>query len=78
METTVKIKNPAIRCYSKTDLAMLYFPDAKPHTALCRLSRWIKKCTALADALASLHLSPSKAFFRPKEVECIFEYLGEP
>jgi hypothetical protein len=57
---------------------MLYFPDAKPHTALCRLSRWIKKCTALADALASLHLSPSKAFFRPKEVECIFEYLGEP
>jgi hypothetical protein len=34
METTVKIKNPAIRCYSKTDLAMLYFPEAKPHTAL--------------------------------------------
>jgi hypothetical protein len=67
-----------IRCYRKTDLARLYFPDSEIHAALTRLRRWIKNSKGLSEELASYELSPSRAFLRPKEVECIFRYFGEP
>jgi hypothetical protein len=67
-----------IRCYRKTDLARLYFPDSEIHAALTRLKRWIKNCKGLSEELASYDLGPSKTFLRPREVACIFRYFGEP
>ena len=40
-----------IRCYSKQELAMLYFPDAAPHVAVNRLTGWIRRCRPLDAAL---------------------------
>ena len=33
-----------IRCYSKRELAMMYFPNLTPHTATNKLVRWIAHC----------------------------------
>ena len=40
-----------LRCYRKSELAMLYFPDFTPHAALQHLRRWILRCAELHEAL---------------------------
>ena len=67
-----------IRSYSKSELAMLYFPDADSHTATIRLMRWIRRCPELRDRLAGCHSSKFAKFFTAKEVRLIQEYMGEP
>jgi len=67
-----------IRSYSKQELAMLYFPDSDPHTAVNRLMSWVKRCKPLRDALAACHGSKYSKFFTTREIKLIIEYLGEP
>ena len=45
-------KEFTIRSYPKSELALLYFPDATPHVALNRLNSWIRRCPPLVDALS--------------------------
>ncbi len=52
-----------IRSYAKSELAMLYFPDASPHVALNRLNGWIRRCEELRKALAGCHQSTRAKFF---------------
>ena len=57
------VKPFEIRSYGKSELAMLYFPDAKTKKgAMNNLNYWINYCTEL----------------RRREVELIVEYLCEP
>ena len=67
-----------VRSYPKSELAMLYFPDATPHVALNRLNAWIRRCEELSDALAGCHQSTHAKFFSVQSVRLIVEYLGEP
>ena len=67
-----------IRSYPKSELALLYFPDADPHVALNRLNSWIRRCHDLDGALQRCHLSPRAKFFSAQAVRLIVEYLGEP
>ena len=68
-----------IRSYPKSELALLYFPDASnPHTALNRLNGWIRRCPDLHEALHYCHQSPKAKFFSAQAVRLIVEYLGEP
>ena len=67
-----------IRSYAKSELAMLYFPDASPHVALNRLNGWIRRCEELRKALAECHQSARAKFFSAQSVRLIVEYLGEP
>ena len=67
-----------IRSYAKSELAMLYFPDASPHVALNRLNGWIRRCEELRKALAGGHQSTHAKFFSAQSVRLIVEYLGEP
>ena len=67
-----------IRSYAKSELAMLYFPDASPHVALNRLNGWIHRCEELRKALAGCHQSTHAKFFSAQSVRLIVEYLGEP
>lgn len=67
-----------IRSYPKSELALLYFPDADPHVALNRLNSWIRRCRDLDEALQHCHLSPRAKFFSAQAVRLIVEYLGEP
>ena len=67
-----------IKCYPKSELALMYFPDSEPHVALNHLNSWIKRCQPLTDALAGCYQSHHAKFFSAQAVRMIVEYLGEP
>ena len=67
-----------IRIYSKQELALMYFPKSKPHTAVNRLMRWIGRCGQLRSALEAAHYSPSNRHFTARQVQLIVDYLGSP
>ena len=68
-----------IRSYGKSELAMLYFPDAKTKKgALNNLNYWIDYCPELRDKLHALNSPPHAHRFTRREVELIVEYLCEP
>ena len=67
-----------IRCYSKRELAMMYFPNLTPHAATNKLARWINSCRELDDTLRAIGYTPQRRFYSSKEVRLIVESLGEP
>lgn len=68
-----------IRCYTKKELALCYFPaTSNPHTAVNHLMAWIRRCRPLSAALAEAGYEKSVKVFSPKEVRLIVEYLGAP
>lgn len=69
----------SIKSYGKSELALLYFPDAATALgALSNLNAWIKGNKQLSTELKSCGMPPKSKFFTPKEVSLIFHYLGEP
>ena len=62
----------------KSELAQLYFPGSSAHTAVNRLTSWIRRCPELVDALEACHQPKYAKFYSAQAVRCIFEYLGEP
>lgn len=68
-----------IKSYPKSELAMLYFPDAStPHIAQNHLNAWIKRCKPLKKKLDSCHQSPYAKYYSASQVRLITEYLGDP
>ena len=67
-----------IRIYSKQDLALMYFPGSKPHTAVNRLMRWIGRCGQLRSALEAAHYYPHSRHFTARQVQLIVDFLGPP
>lgn len=63
----------------KNELAMKYFPNATtPKLARDNLTRWINRCKPLKRELIKQHYNPHEWNYTPKQVELIYEYLGEP
>ena len=72
----MKISN---RMYSKTELGLLFFPEANSKaTARRHLMDWIKRCIPLWDELKKQGYLVGCQYFSPRQVAVIFEYLGEP
>ena len=67
-----------VRAYGKQQLAICYFPDSDPTTAVKHLMRWIHNCHALADELTACGYRTTAKVFTPRQVRLITEYLGEP
>lgn len=68
-----------VKAYGKSELAMLYFPDAgSAHTAVNHLMSWIHRNPELSEGLMKMGYRKSDKFFTPKQVAVIAEYLGEP
>ena len=67
-----------IRPYTKKELALMYFPDSQPRTAVNHLMAWIRRCTPLWLKLRSIGYQPTSKVFTPREVRAIVEQLGEP
>ena len=71
--------NYEIRTYGKSELAMLYFPNALTTAgAMNNLNSWIRGCRPLHEAIRGCGMPPKSKFFTPREVALLFEYLGEP
>lgn len=68
-----------VKAYGKSELAMLYFPDAgSAHTAVNHLMSWIHRNPELSEELMKMGYRKSDKFFTPKQVAVIAGYLGEP
>lgn len=77
MEKEEKFK---VRCYGKSELAMMYFPYLRPEIALQKLKRWIRKCKTLLQELTKEEYGyrASDKNYTAREVKLIVHYLGEP
>lgn len=62
-----------VRCYGRTELAQLYFPDMLPQSAYRKLLSWLRLNPRLR------HLARSRQrTFTPAQVARIVRELGEP
>lgn len=68
-----------IRTYGKSELAMLYFPNAiTTNGALSNLNFWIRRNSSLTEALHQCGMPLKSKSFTPREVALIVQYLGAP
>ena len=67
-----------IRTYTKKELALMYFPESMPRTAVNHLMVWICRCDPLWEELMKMGYCKTSKSFSPKQVKTIVEYLGEP
>ena len=67
-----------IRMYTKKELALMYFPESYPRTAVNHLMVWIRRCDPLWNELLDMGYRKTSKAFSPKQVKAIVEYLGEP
>ena len=67
-----------IRAYTKQELAKMYAPRLTKKSAGKRLSQWIKLCRPLWEELIKTGYNPLQRILNPRQVELIFQYLGEP
>ena len=67
-----------IRNHSKTEPALLYFPDSHHHTASNHLMRWINRNRELCQALEARGYYRTSKHFTSIQVSIIFDYIGEP
>jgi len=67
-----------IRAYTKKELALMYFPDSTPRTAVSHLMGWIRRCTQLWELLQETGYEANCKTFTPRQVRAIIEQLGEP
>ena len=71
-------KDFKIRAYTKKELALMYFPDSNPRSAVNHLMAWIHRCPELWSKLQAMGYYVNSKGFTPREVRVIVEYLGEP
>ena len=67
-----------IRTYTKKELALMYFPDSNPRTAVNHLMSWIRRCPPLWRQFQATGYSATSKTFTPRQVRAIVEELGEP
>lgn len=62
---------------SKQGLAKMYFPNKKKKQAVRKLREWINHSPELCAKLKELGYDHTQSV-TPKQIEAIFNYLGEP
>ena len=69
-----------IKTYQKSHLARLFSPELSQESANRRLRRWINGDRKLCEELRKVGFFDHQRdhFFTKKEVELLFEYIGEP
>lgn len=67
-----------VRAYGFRELAQLYLPNIKPHSASLRLKAWIEGSPGLVQKLKELGFKPRIKVLTPEIVRVIVEHLGAP
>ena len=67
-----------IRAYTKKELALMFFPDSTPETAVKHLMALIRRNDMLWDELQSIGYYPKCKTFTPRQVQSIVDWLGAP
>ena len=69
---------PTLSSYTKSELAQLYFPGAPRSSALRLLHKYITSAHGLLPALERVGYQRASRRLTRRQVQLIFEYLGEP
>ena len=64
--------------YSMKELAGMYFPHSSARSASVQLKRWFVYNKILMEALTNAGYVSGQKLLTPKQVQLIFEMLGEP
>ena len=67
-----------IRVYTKKELALMFFPDSTPGTAVKHLMVTIRRNDMLWDELQAMGYYNRRKTFTPREVRAIVDWLGAP
>ena len=67
-----------IQSLTKSELAQLYFPGAPRSSALRLLHKYITSAHGLLTALEQVGCQRASRRLTRRQVQLIFEYLGEP
>ena len=67
-----------MKSYTKKELALLYFPDSPPDTAVKHLMTLIRRNDMLWDELQQMGYYSHSKTFSPRQVQAIFDWLGAP
>lgn len=67
-----------IRAHGFRELAQLYLPNIKPHSASLRLKAWIESSPGLQEKLFKLGFKPRIKVLTPEMVRIIVLQLGMP
>ena len=67
-----------IRTYTKKELALMYFPESYPRTAVNHLMAWIRRCDPLWGKVRKMGYCKTSKAWSPEQVKAIGEDLGEP
>jgi|GEM_PF-26128 len=63
---------------SKTELALLYFPNVSPANALRSFMRLINSHPYLIGELKKTNYKKHNHVLTPRQISCIIQHLGEP
>ena len=74
----MKMEDFKIRTYTKKELALMYFPESYPRTAVNHLMVWIRCCDPLWEKRLKMGYCKTSKSLSPKQVKAIVDYLGEP
>ena len=72
------IQDFKIKAYTKKELALRFFPQSNPRTAVNHLMAWIRRCHPLWQELLATGYEPTCKALTPRQVKLITEMLGEP
>ena len=67
-----------MKTYTKKELALLYFPDSTPDTAVKHLMTLIRRNDMLWDELQSMGYRSKSKTFTPRQVAAIVDWIGAP
>lgn len=67
-----------VRAYSKSELALMYFPTVQQRCAVRMLMRWIKRVPGLTERMQRCGYSRFDKMFSPQQVRMIVAAVGEP
>lgn len=71
-------ETPAAKAYTKSELALMYFPQSETHAAVNHLMSWIKQCPELMAALYATGYKTTNKMFTPRQVRLIIDTFGQP
>ena len=78
MERKDEMKKWPVRAMSKAEIGSAYAPCLLPHSAVKRLMQWISINPQLTEALLATGYRKNQRVFTIRQVQLIFEHLGEP
>ena len=64
--------------FTLKELGGMYFPSASQSSRSKLLKRWIMRNKALRDRLNECGFKIGQRYLTPRQVELIYEFLGEP